>query len=385
MSHLDHLGLAVDAPEPVAALFETLLGTHPYKQETVSGQGVRTHFIAAGTAKLELLESVKPDSPIARFLERHGEGMHHLAFEVDDIETTMAHCRTHGFTPLSDAPQPGADGKQIFFLHPKDTHGLLIEFCQSVPASPEPSFIPYDSGQLAVYEAGAPDASPVLLLHGAAGCTQLETAPLLRRLELHYRVLAVDFSGHGASTDDGALSADRFADNARAVLDAKGIEKTDVFGFSMGGYMALHFAHEHPGRVRRLAVHGTNIEWDGKRVEAMQRRMNADRIEQQRPNLVAALDAAHGDWAALFRRMQGFVATLPAHSAAMRRIASSLNHPTLVSAVDRDDLFSLDAPLDLNDRLPNSALALIPGERHALQHVNLDLLLPILHRHFDEE
>jgi pimeloyl-ACP methyl ester carboxylesterase len=100
---------------------------------------------------------------------------------------------------------------------------------------------------------------------------------------------------------------------------------------------------------------------------------------------VAALDAAHGDWAALFRRMQGFVATLPAHSAAMRRIASSLNHPTLVSAVDRDDLFSLDAPLDLNDRLPNSALALIPGERHALQHVNLDLLLPILHRHFDEE
>jgi methylmalonyl-CoA epimerase len=385
MPHLDHLGLAVDAPEAVTTLFETLLGARPYKQETVSGQGVRTHFIAAGSAKLELLESITPDSPIARFLARHGEGMHHLAFEVDDVEATMAHCRTHGFTPLSDTPQPGADGKLIFFLHPKDTHGLLIEFCQSVPAPLEPSFIPYDDGQLAVYEGGAPDAAPVLLLHGAAGCTQLETAPLLRRLELHHRVLAVDFSSHGASTDDGTLSADRFADNARAVLDAKGIGQADVFGFSMGGYVALHLTHQHPDRVRRLAIHGTNIEWDDERVEAMQRRMNVDRIEQRRPDLVIDLDTVHGDWAALFRRMQGFVATLPEHSAAMRQIASSLHHPTLVSTVDRDDLFALDATLDLTDRLPTSVLAVIPGNRHALQHVNLDLLTPILRRHFGKE
>lgn len=382
MPHLDHLGLAVDAPEPVAKLFKTLLGASPYKQETVSGQGVRTHFIAAGTAKLELLESVAPDSPIARFLERRGEGMHHLAFEVDDIEATMAHCRNHGFTPLSDVPQPGADGKQIFFLHPKDTHGLLIEFCQSTPASLEPTFIPYEDGQLAVYEAGAPDAQPVLLLHGAAGCTQLETAPLLRRLELHHRVLAVDFSGHGASTDDGAFSADRFADNARTVLDEKGIERADVFGFSMGGYMALHLAHEYPGRVRRLAVHGTTIDWDGERVEAMQRRLDATAIEQRRPTLAGDLDTAHTNWTTLFRRMRDFVATLPAHSETMRQIASSLSHSTLVSAADRDDLFPLDTSLALHGQLPDSRLAVIPGDRHALQALDLDQLAPLLHKHF---
>lgn len=383
MPHLDHLGLAVDAPEPVAALFETLLGARPYKQETVDGQGVRTHFIAAGTAKLELLESVAPDSPIARFLEHRGEGMHHLAFEVDNIEATMAHCRDHGFTPLSDAPQPGADGKHIFFLHPKDTHGLLIEFCQSVPTPLTPSFVPYGDGQLAVYDAGAAEAPPVLLLHGAAGCTQLETAPLLRRLELHYRILAVDFSGHGASTDDVEFSADRFADNARAVLDAKGIEHVDVFGFSMGGYMALHFAQQHPDRVRRLAIHGTNIDWDGERVEAMQGRMDAEAIQQNRPDLATDLDALHTDWPTLFGRMQDFVATLPAHSDDMHRIASALDHPTLVSAVDHDDLFPLDAPLALHAALPNSTLAVIPGNRHALQAVNLDLLTPLLCDHLD--
>ncbi len=385
MPHLDHLGLAVDAPEPVAALLETLLGVRPYKQETVGGQGVRTHFIAAGTAKLELLESVAPDSPIERFLERRGEGMHHLAFEVDDIEATMAHCRDHKFTPLSGMPQPGADGKQIFFLHPKDTHGLLIEFCQSVPTHLTPSLIPYGDGQLAVYEAGAPSARTILLLHGAAGCTQVETAALLRRLELHHRVLAVDFSGHGASTDDVDFSADRFADNARAVLDAKGIERADVFGFSMGGYMALHFAHQHPNRVGRLAIHGTNIDWDDKQVEAMQQRMDVEAIHQRRPDLAADLDAVHTDWAALFRRMQDFVATLPAHSAIMRQIAASLDHPTLVSAADRDDLFPLDTSVALHSHLPDSRLAVIPGDRHALQALDLDLIAPLLHKHFSND
>lgn len=384
MPHLDHIGLAVDAPEPVAALFETLLGARPYKQETVGGQGVRTHFIAAGAAKLELLESVAPDSPIGRFLERRGEGMHHLAFEVDDIGAMMTHCRDHGFTPLSDTPQPGADGKQIFFLHPNDTHGLLIEFCQSVPTTRTPSFVPYGDGQLAVYEAGAPDAPPVLLLHGAAGCTQLETAPLLQRLEPHHHVLAIDFSGHGASTEDADFSADRFTDNARAVLDAKGVDRADVFGFSMGGYMALHLAHQYPDRVRRLAIHGTNIDWDGARVAAMQRRMDVEAIQQRRPDLAADLDAVHSDWPSLFHRMRMFVATLPAHSEAMHRIVSTLDHPTLVSAVDRDDLFPLDAPLTLHAELPSSTLALIPGDRHALQHVSLALLTPLLRHHFDE-
>jgi pimeloyl-ACP methyl ester carboxylesterase len=326
---------------------------------------------------------VEEGSPIARFLEQRGEGLHHIAFEVRDIDATMDHCRAHGFTPLSDAPQPGADGKQIFFLHPRDTHGLLIEFCQTVPVSLTPTYVPHRAGRLALYEAGASDAPPLLLLHGAAGCTQLETAALLRRLEPHYRVLALDFSGHGASESPRAFSTDLFVDNARAALDDADVERAHVFGFSMGGYMALHLAHLHPDRVRRLAVHGTNIEWGEARVEAMHRRLHVEAILARRPELAEQLAALHTDWKQLFRRMRAFVAELPDQSPAMIEAVSDIEHPTLVSAVDEDDLFSLDVPIGLHGLLPNSHLALIPGRRHALQDVNIDTLAPLLRQHFN--
>jgi len=120
-------------------------------------------------------------------------------------------------------------------------------------------------------------------------------------------------------------------------------------------------------------------------VTAMQRRMDVDAIQQRRPDLATDLDALHTDWPTLFHRMQDFVATLPAHSATMRQIAASLDHPTLVSAVDQDDLFSLDAPLQLHHQLANSRLAILPGNRHALQALDLDLLASTLRRHFDED
>jgi pimeloyl-ACP methyl ester carboxylesterase len=195
-------------------------------------------------------------------------------------------------------------------------------------------------------------------------------------------VLAFDFSGHGASEGPSAFSAELFADNARAVLDAAGVEQADVFGFSMGGYMALLLAHLHPDRVRRLAVHGTNIEWGDARVEAMHRRLNVEAIVARRPQLAEQLATLHTDWKQLFRRMQTFVASLPDRSPAMTQRAATLNHPTLVSAVDADDLFPLDTPLGLHGLLPKSRLALIPGARHALQDVNLDLLVPLLRYHF---
>ena len=133
---LEHIGVAVENAEAVAALYEKLLGGRlygrPYKQETIAHEGVRTHFIQAGAAKLELLEALGPESPVQRFLAKRGEGLHHLAFEVADVQAEMERLRKLGFQPLSDAPRPGADGKLIFFLHPKDTHGVLVEFCQSV-------------------------------------------------------------------------------------------------------------------------------------------------------------------------------------------------------------------------------------------------------------
>lgn len=132
MIRLEHIGIAVRDADAITELYEQLLGLRPYKAETVEREGVRTHFLQAGTAKLELLEALGPDSPVAKYLDKRGEGLHHLAFEVADIHAEMQRLRDLGFTPLSDEPRPGADGKLIFFLHPKQTHGVLVEFCQSV-------------------------------------------------------------------------------------------------------------------------------------------------------------------------------------------------------------------------------------------------------------
>lgn len=137
MAHLDHIGLAVHNVEEVARLFHRLLGFEVYKTERVERQGVVAHFLSAGSAQLELLEALGPDSPVARYLKARGEGVHHLAFEVKDIHDHMQRMRDRGFTPLSEVPVPGADDKLIFFLHPKETHGILIEFCERVPASCE--------------------------------------------------------------------------------------------------------------------------------------------------------------------------------------------------------------------------------------------------------
>jgi methylmalonyl-CoA epimerase len=377
--HLDHVGIAVDDAEAVRALYDRLLGLVPYKTEAVAEQGVRTHFLDAGPTKLELLEALGPDSPVARHLAKRGEGLHHLAFEVADVEAAIERLREAGFQPLSDTPRDGADAKRIVFLHPRDTHGVLVELCQQTHPRPEPEAIATEAGTLAGYACGRPDAPPVLVLHGAAGCTALETQPLIRRLEPRFRVLAVDFSGHGASAfppdaGDGPLfSADLFAANARAALDHFGVAQAHVVGFSMGGYMALHFAKRHPARVDRLALHGGCIDWDDALVARMNARLDADKLAG-RPALTARLDAAHTDWRRLFRALPPFIATLPGHSPAMAEAARAATHPTLVSAVDRDDLFPLDAPLGLHAALPNARLAILPGRRHALPQAPLDRL-----------
>ncbi len=128
---LDHVGLAVREPLAVLEMLDSLIGLRTFAQEDVEQQGVRTYLISAGAAKLELLEGLTKDSPVTRFLAKRGEGMHHLAFEVPDIGVCMQRVREAGFAPLTEEPVQGADGKLIFFVHPADTHGVLIEFCQS--------------------------------------------------------------------------------------------------------------------------------------------------------------------------------------------------------------------------------------------------------------
>jgi methylmalonyl-CoA/ethylmalonyl-CoA epimerase len=130
MKKLEHIGIAVKSLDVSNKLFAKLLGKPHYKIEEVESEGVRTSFFAVGDIKIELLEATRPDSAIAKHIEKRGEGLHHLAFEVDPIETKMSELAETGFKLLADEPKPGADNKEIVFLHPKTTNGVLVELCQ---------------------------------------------------------------------------------------------------------------------------------------------------------------------------------------------------------------------------------------------------------------
>ena len=128
--HIEHLGIAVKDIKAGNALYTKLLGVPPYKEEVVESEGVRTSFFKAGPNKIELLEATSPDSAIAKFIEKRGEGIHHVAYAVEDIAAEMDRLKSEGFRLLNDAPKAGADNKWVCFLHPKDAGGTLIELCQ---------------------------------------------------------------------------------------------------------------------------------------------------------------------------------------------------------------------------------------------------------------
>jgi methylmalonyl-CoA/ethylmalonyl-CoA epimerase len=130
MLKVEHIGIAVKQLAQSTPLFETLLNTICYKTESVESEGVNTAFFQQGETKIELLEASKADSPIAKFIEKKGEGIHHIAFEVENIEVEMQRMRDAGYTVLNEHPKSGADNKLVCFLHPKDTNGVLIELCQ---------------------------------------------------------------------------------------------------------------------------------------------------------------------------------------------------------------------------------------------------------------
>lgn len=129
---LEHIGIAVNDPEKSQELFDLLLDRKSYKSELVDSEGVKTIFYKSGESKIELVASASEENAIQKYLEKKGEGIHHLAFEVDDIYATMLEMEDKGFQILNKQPKRGADNKLIFFLHPKSTNGVLIEFCQSV-------------------------------------------------------------------------------------------------------------------------------------------------------------------------------------------------------------------------------------------------------------
>lgn len=132
MRKIEHIGIAVKNLEDSNKLFEKIFGQPAYKQEEVESEGVKTSFFMNGPNKIELLEATNLDSPIAKFLEKRGEGIHHIAFDVDDIEEEVVRLKKEGFTVLNETPKKGADNKWVVFLHPKETNGVLIELCQEI-------------------------------------------------------------------------------------------------------------------------------------------------------------------------------------------------------------------------------------------------------------
>ena len=130
MRKIEHIGIAVKSLQDSNLLFEKLLGTAAYKEEEVASEGVRTSFFMSGPNKIELLEATNPDSPIAKFLEKKGDGIHHIAFDVEDIFVEIERLKAEGFTVLNETPKKGADNKFVAFLHPKSTNGVLVELCQ---------------------------------------------------------------------------------------------------------------------------------------------------------------------------------------------------------------------------------------------------------------
>ena len=132
VNKIEHIGIAVKNIEDSNILFEKLLGVPSYKSEEVESEGVLTSFFQTGTNKIELLMATNPESPIAKFLEKKGEGIHHIAFDVDDIAAEIERLKSEGFVLINEVPKKGADNKWVVFLHPKNTNGVLIELCQEI-------------------------------------------------------------------------------------------------------------------------------------------------------------------------------------------------------------------------------------------------------------
>lgn len=127
---IEHLGIAVNNIEEATKTYEALLNSPPYKTEIVEREGVKTVFFECGESKVELLGATQEDSPVGKYLSKQKEGIHHIAFFVDDLKSEMKRLQKEGFQLLSEEPKAGADGKSIVFLHPKSSHGVLVELCE---------------------------------------------------------------------------------------------------------------------------------------------------------------------------------------------------------------------------------------------------------------
>ena len=132
MKKIEHIGIAVNDLASASIIYEKLFGAAAYKKEEVASEGVKTAFFRCGPNKIELIEATNPESSIAKFIAKKGEGIHHIAFEVEDIQFEITRLKKEGFVVLNEVPKKGADNKLVAFLHPNSTNGVLIELCQEI-------------------------------------------------------------------------------------------------------------------------------------------------------------------------------------------------------------------------------------------------------------
>ncbi|HUF11377.1 MAG TPA: VOC family protein [Rhodothermales bacterium] len=251
-SRLEHIGIAVHQAAQVRELLGGLLGLSAYKVESVISEAVDTHFVSAGSVKLELLETNEPDSPVGRFLARRGEGVHHLAFEVANLEETLERAGRMGLTAINPEPKDGADGKRIFFLHPKQTHGILIEICQSHRFSARETQIGTSDGEVRGFELGNRDASAILFLEDARASRPL--SELMSRLETTLRVLGLgQREVPHFVRDDGETVRDD-SEGVLAVMDHFGANSATIAAAGPDATTAAAFAQSHPDRTSGLVL-----------------------------------------------------------------------------------------------------------------------------------
>lgn len=247
MVRLDHIGIAIRDLAPALKVLEDVLGIRPYKSEDVEPDHVRTHFLRSGTAKLELLESLDESSPIARFLDKRGEGLHHLAFEVEDIKATYRRIDDLGYRLIDAEPRDGADGKRIFFLHPKDTAGILFEFCQT----DRPVRRPAGSAEgLRLSTAGGGHLPRLVCLQPADSDDPRDD--LIRTLEQCFSVLCVELP------DDAGY---------RSLEDVLGDRPMDLLAVGRTAWDALRYAQRASTNVSSLVLYHPDVEEDASDVE----------------------------------------------------------------------------------------------------------------------
>ncbi len=194
MPRLDHVGIATTDTDRILEVLRDLLAESCYLSETLERDGIHVSFVSSGTAQLELLEALDETSPVARFLRKRGDGLHHLAFEVEDIDDTYRRAREAGYEPIDPAPRPGAGGKTIFFLHPRQTSNILIEFCSRAESrlGPVESSLPKGVQRVSLAP-GSPTQTPCLYVtasstpspdpHQLAQCLTPGRACMVARIE----------------------------------------------------------------------------------------------------------------------------------------------------------------------------------------------------------